>query len=541
MFVATLLSIVRPTLRASRPAALAAARRALATRMGDGDSLPAGFREWREDDAPPALDADADVRVSGDFGRAPPPRLRRPAEELAAALEVPDGVCQGCGSKFQAHEESLPGYVPEHVLEGGAGRSAELKPKAVICQRCHGLRYKNALPTDALRVRTDDASPAELRPERFRQLLRGIARKRCVVVAIVDVFDFHGSLVPDLPQMIGDENPLVLVANKADLLPPAVSAAAVERWVRAECRSVGLPAAHSLHLVSCKTGGGLPPLLEKLEGMMSKSRMDAYVVGAANAGKSTFINHCLKAFGSGGGGKAPKGEKRRAGHADDGAITTSHLPGTTLGFVRVSMLAGRQSLYDSPGIVLPGQLTSLLDTEELADVVPKKRADHATLRLGEGRSVLLGGLARVHMRAGRPFLFTFYLANAVPVHPTATAKVAEVVEKHAGGLLAPPSAERLEAMGEFEEHVFEIDGRGWDEAAVDVVIPGLGWVSVTGSGSCTVSVEAPRPTAVVTREPLVAVPIRETRKTLVKFTGSKLTNKRGKTMRRKGAAKTKAR
>ena len=58
MFVATLLSIVRPTLRASRPAALAAARRALATRMGDGDSLPAGFREWREDDAPPALDAD---------------------------------------------------------------------------------------------------------------------------------------------------------------------------------------------------------------------------------------------------------------------------------------------------------------------------------------------------------------------------------------------------------------------------------------------------------------------------------------------------
>ena len=151
MFVATLLSIVRPTLRASRPAALAAARRALATRMGDGDSLPAGFREWREDDAPPALDADADVRVSGDFGRAPPPRLRRPAEELAAALEVPDGVCQGCGSKFQAHEESLPGYVPEHVLEGGAGRSAELKPKAVICQRCHGpVSYTHlTLPTKA--------------------------------------------------------------------------------------------------------------------------------------------------------------------------------------------------------------------------------------------------------------------------------------------------------------------------------------------------------------------------------------------------------
>ena len=47
----------------------------------------------------------------------------------------------------------------------------------------------------------------------------------------------------------------------------------------------------------------------------------------------------------------------------------------------------------------------------------------------------------------------------------------------------PPSIyryERLQELGPFREHTFSIDGRGWDEAAVDVVLPGLGWVSITG-------------------------------------------------------------
>ncbi|KAL3920363.1 MAG: hypothetical protein SGPRY_005278, partial [Prymnesium sp.] len=147
--------------------------------------------------------------------------------------------------------------------------------------------------------------------------------------------------------------------------------------------------------------------------------MDAYVVGAANAGKSSFINYCLK--------KAP---------GTEGALTTSHLPGTTLGVVRVSVMAGQYALFDTPGIILPTQarellpeqargewrpypdiricqLTSMLDTVELADVVPKKRVEHVTLRMAEGKTVMLGGLARINMRAGRPFLFTFFLANAI--------------------------------------------------------------------------------------------------------------------------------
>ena len=42
------------------------------------------------------------------------------------------------------------------------------------------------------------------------------------------------------------------------------------------------------------------------------------------------------------------------------------------------------------------------------------------------------------------------------------AQVEGVLQKHAGGMLAPPSSyDRLAALGAFEEHTFHIEGRGW--------------------------------------------------------------------------------
>ena len=56
---------------------------------------------------------------------------------------------------------------------------------------------------------------------------------------------------------------------------------------------------------------------------MQRKRLDAYIVGAANAGKSSFINHVLRST------------------APGRSLTTSALPGTTLDFVRVSCVARR--------------------------------------------------------------------------------------------------------------------------------------------------------------------------------------------------------
>ena len=62
------------------------------------------------------------------------------------------------------------------------------------------------------------------------------------------------------------------------------------------------------------------------------------------------------------------------------------------------------------------------------------------------------------------------------------------------------------------------------------MLPGLGWVAVTGSGECEIRVTLPEAACASTREPLLTDAAR-TRETSAKFTGGALTDKRGGTKR----------
>ena len=181
----------------------------------------------------------------------------RPIGVFEATLEMPKGTCSGCGARYQCTDIGAPGYVPEHVLAERVAAvkmdSQGIKVKGAVCQRCHGLRHNNKLPANTLRAGLGDESHEELRSEHFIRLLSDISTRRCVVVAIVDLFDFHGSLVPELPTVVGKDNDLILVGNKFDLLPPNTNVKATERWMRAEARKANLSQLHSVHLVSCRT------------------------------------------------------------------------------------------------------------------------------------------------------------------------------------------------------------------------------------------------------------------------------------------------
>jgi ribosome biogenesis GTPase A len=189
---------------------------------------------------------------------------------------------------------------------------------------------------------------------------------------LVDLFDFAGSVLPELDSIAGD-NPVIVAANKADLLPPTMGKERARSWVRRELEYNGIKSlanvGGAIQLVSCKTGIGVRGMLAKARYLAAEKGCDIYVVGAANAGKSTLLNRILKER------EAEKflGKKRRAGNenAFRGAVTTSPLPGTTLRFIEVDMGDGIK-LYDTPGLLIPGTLTQLLTPEELKIVVPKK-------------------------------------------------------------------------------------------------------------------------------------------------------------------------
>lgn len=247
------------------------------------------------------------------------------------------------------------------------------RKKKVICKRCHGLQNFGKVENV---LRPGWTQEPLLSQEKFRDLLRPIREKPAVIIALVDLFDFAGSVLPELDNIAG-ENPVILAANKADLLPAKMGQVRAESWVRRELEYMGIQSlaniGGSVRLVSCKTGAGISPMLAKARRLADKMDCDIYVVGAANAGKSTMLNQILgyeldnwEQMQQADVGKVRSGNRNKR----KGAVTTSPLPGTTLKFIKVDLGGGR-SLYDTPGLLVPGTLTQLLTPEELKIVVPK--------------------------------------------------------------------------------------------------------------------------------------------------------------------------
>lgn len=170
-----------------------------------------------------------------------------------------------------------------------------------------------------------------------------------------------------------------------------------------------------------------------------------------------------------------------------------------------------------------------------------RKVEPITFRVAAGKCVLVGGLAKIEVVGdSRPFLFTFFVANDIKLHPTDSSRADEFRQKHSGGLLTPPlepGAERLEEIGEFESHVVEIDGAGWREAAADITLTGLGWVAVTGAGTAKVKISVPKGIGISIRPPLMPFDIWEV---AAKYTGGKAVRKTTKSKtgkRRRGVGR----
>jgi len=152
-----------------------------------------------------------------------------------------------------------------------------------------------------------------------------------------------------------------------------------------------------------------------------------------------------------------------------------------------------------------------------------------TFRVSAGKCVLVGGLAKVELIGdSKPFLFTFFVANEIKLHPTSSDKAVEYTAKHAGKMLTPPltaGPERLEEIGEFEYHELDIQGDGWKQAAADITLRGLGWVSVTGVGKARVRIGVPKGIGITVRPPLMPFDVWEA---TAKYTGGRAVRKSSK-------------
>ncbi|ANK59307.1 ribosome biogenesis GTPase YqeH [Loigolactobacillus backii] len=363
--------------------------------------------------------------------------------------------CIGCGAQIQTTQPNEAGYTPQAALEK-AKETGEL-----YCQRCFRLRHYNEISD--VRLTDDD----------FLALLTQIGEADALIVNVVDIFDFSGSLIPGLHRFVGD-NPVLLVGNKVDVLPGSVKRTKVKNWLREQAHAVGLRPIDVL-LTSAKSGYELDDLLAAIE--KYRNGRDVYVVGVTNVGKSTLINQIIR---------------QTTGTQD--LITTSRFPGTTLDKIEIPLDDGH-NLIDTPGIIHREQMAYYLGAKDLKLVTPQKSIKPKTYQLNGGQTVFLAGLARFDYEEGPKRSFTFYLDNNLLVHRTKLQNATDFYTRQVGKLLQPPRAKEVAAFPELERIQFTPKEKS------DLVFAGLGWVTVPAGA--VIAGWAPKGVAVSLRKALI--------------------------------------
>lgn len=206
--------------------------------------------------------------------------------------------CIGCGVEIQSEDPKKQGYLPKNVVE-------KSEDSQLVCKRCFRLKNYN------------EVSDVELGADDFYQLIKSLSKKDALIAKVVDIFDFSGSWIEDVVDIVGNNKDIVLIANKLDLLPKSVKQNKVKQWLFKVLKEKGIKVKDIL-LVSAIKNQGVEEAAVRLDQL--RNGKDVYIIGATNVGKSTFINKLIELT-----------------SGDKNVITTSHFPGTTLGMIEIPL------------------------------------------------------------------------------------------------------------------------------------------------------------------------------------------------------------
>ena len=288
---------------------------------------------------------------------------------------------------------------------------------------------------------------SHLTKDDFLRVLQTVGEKDCLVVYIVDLFDFNGSLVPGLMRHIGYNDVLVL-ANKRDILPKSLKEHRLNTWVRRQFKEYGIKPLDVV-VTSGKKNMNFDEIFDKIDEY--RHGRDVYVVGITNVGKSTFINRMLKNYSD-----------------TTNLITTSEFPGTTLDLIKIP-LDDHSSLYDTPGILNEHQYTSVVDEKDLAYIMPQGEVRPMSFQLNSDQSIFFSGFARIDYTKGNKGNFICYFSRNMQIHRTKTEKADELFNRHKQLQVYGPAS----SMKEMKAYEFTLP-----EEKRDIVISGLGFVCI---------------------------------------------------------------
>ncbi|CAD5212115.1 unnamed protein product [Bursaphelenchus okinawaensis] len=239
-----------------------------------------------------------------------------------------DVNCVGCGATFHCQDPGLPGFLPVELLYRLESKKKRI-PKYetnLRCRRCYMLKKYNFL----LNVNVSQVD--------YRAIMGHLKlREDILVLLVVDMTDIRGSILSQLPALIGTGKNVMVIGNKVDLLPPDARPGYFKKFkeiLNYEIERAGLKDRFRItrtELISAKTGFGVEDLITSIfmewVNIKGHLRSDIYLVGATNAGKSTLFNTFIQS------------DLCRV-RAQDlvERVTTSIWPGTTLSLLKFPIM-----------------------------------------------------------------------------------------------------------------------------------------------------------------------------------------------------------
>ena len=111
---------------------------------------------------------------------------------------ISDAPCPGCGAFLHCQDPLRPGYISTQRYKS----TPQPKLRDTFCHRCFTMRNYNL----ALGVNVD--------PKEYIEIISHMRDVQALALLIVDLTDIEGSLIRNLPELIGRKRPLVILGNK---------------------------------------------------------------------------------------------------------------------------------------------------------------------------------------------------------------------------------------------------------------------------------------------------------------------------------------
>lgn len=402
--------------------------------------------------------------------------------------------CYGCGVALQTDDPESSGYVNREKFEEKA-RHRQLDH--LLCVRCQDLSHGKMIPgveDFAQLVEPRGLQKRLATPQELREELQSVRSSRALIVLLVDLLDFSGSLLSRVRDLVG-KNPIIAVGTKMDLLPRHVDCGdAFFDWFEDSLAFKKLSVV-SMHVVSSKTGEGIDEVAADIK--QERLGRDVYIIGAANVGKSAFVRAFVKEMAS---MTSRQFDPLAIGKSKRLPVESS-MPGTTLSSIPLEVFHSGGTLYDTPGLHLHHRLPHILTPDENKELHPRKRV--STFQAPEPCSVseqgdmhacyCWGGLVRIHVIDCPPdTTLSFYGPQILRVEaiPYKTGEILDIgKEKTAdaasdGGFGAGSVAARGGLRVVKRSNIKIPFAHGSKIPVADIAVSGIpGWVNISSASS----------------------------------------------------------